>query len=143
MRRANLAKKIQARELVLGMWVEIPHPTIAETVAQSGFDFVILDAEHSSVSADALPSLLPPFDLHDMPVIFRVRWNAVELIKGPLDMGVTGLMVPMINSKAEAAFAAAASRYPPLGRRGIGPWRASNYYQNEASYVALANANIR
>src|SRR5262249_53734507 len=78
-------------------------------------------------------------ELHGCPVIYRVRTNSVDLIRGALDAGVTGVMVPMIETAAQGKAAVDAAKYPPLGRRGIGPWRASNYYDDYLEYVATAN----
>ena len=139
--RSKLAQRIRSREPVVGTWMQIPHPMVAETLAQTGVDFLLVDGEHAPIPPDVLGMILPGTDLHDMPTIYRVRWNRTELIKGALDHGVTGLMVPMVNSPEDAAAAVAAAKYPPMGTRGIGAWRASNYYQDEISYRQQANAN--
>jgi 2-keto-3-deoxy-L-rhamnonate aldolase RhmA len=138
-RRIELASRIRTGKPTLGTWMQIPHPMVAEVMAQSGFDFVLLDGEHAPVPPDILYALLPAIERHGMSVIYRVRSNASDLIKAALDSGVTGVIVPMVNSASEAGEAVAASKYPPLGRRGFSPWRASNYYREEASYVASAN----
>lgn len=137
--RPDFATRIRSRGPMLGTWMQIPSTIVAELMAQSGFDFILLDGEHAPVPPDLLHTLLPATERHAMPVLYRVRSNDADLIKAALDCGVTGLIVPMVNSAAEAAGAVAAAKYPPVGRRGIGPWRASNYYLDEASYVATAN----
>ena len=137
--RPEFAKKIRSRDTTLGTWMQIPHPIVAELMAQSGFDFILLDGEHAPVPPDLLHTLLPATERHGMPVVYRVRSNNADLIKAALDSGVTGLIVPMVNSAREAADAVASAKYPPAGKRGIGPWRASNFYLEEASYVASAN----
>jgi 2-keto-3-deoxy-L-rhamnonate aldolase RhmA len=75
-----------------------------------------------------------------MPVLYRVRSNSGELIKGALDAGVAGIMVPMVNSLEEARAVIAAAKYPPMGRRGAGPWRAANYYLDD-DYMGSANTD--
>lgn len=137
--RMKLATKIRSGEPVIGIWMQIPDPMVAETLAQTGADFLLIDGEHAPIAPHALGNLLPGTDLHDMPTIYRVAWNRIELIKAALDHGATGIMVPMVNSPEEAAAAVAASKYPPAGKRGIGAWRASNYYLDEASYRKEAN----
>jgi 2-keto-3-deoxy-L-rhamnonate aldolase RhmA len=139
--RTKLAQRIRSGEPLIGPWMQIPHPMVAETLAQTGVDFLLIDGEHAPIPPDSLGLILPCTDLYDMPTIYRVRWNRTELIKGALDHGVTGLMVPMVNSREEAAAAIAASKYPPMGTRGIGAWRASNYYQDEPSYRQHANSD--
>lgn len=136
---SNLVSRIRAGETLIGTWFTIPHPMVAETLAQGGFDFLLLDGEHAPVPPDAISALLPATELHGCPVIYRVRTNSVDLIRGALDAGVTGVMVPMIESATDARGALNAAKFPPLGKRGIGPWRASNYYENYLAYVAEAN----
>lgn len=136
---SRLVDRIRAGETVIGSWFSVPHPMVAETLAQGGFDFLLLDGEHAPVPPDAVSSLLPSTELHGCPVIYRPRTNSIDLIRGALDAGVTGVMVPMIENAAQAKAALDAAKYPPLGRRGVGPWRASNYYDNYLDYVATAN----
>jgi 4-hydroxy-2-oxoheptanedioate aldolase len=139
---AEFAGKLKSRQPMIGVWMQIPHPMVAETLAQSGADFVLLDGEHAPVPPDALISLLPAIERHGMPVLYRVRASTTELIKSALDAGVSGVMVPMVNSGADARKAIDAAKYPPLGRRGVGPWRASNYYLDDAPYMERSNADV-
>jgi 4-hydroxy-2-oxoheptanedioate aldolase len=138
----EFARKLKSRQPMIGIWMQIPHPMVAETLAQSGADFILLDGEHGPVGPDQLISVLPAIERFGMPVIYRVRTNATDLIKGALDAGVSGVMVPMVNSAAEAKAARDSAKYPPLGRRGAGPWRASNYYLEEAAYMAQSNDSV-
>jgi 2-keto-3-deoxy-L-rhamnonate aldolase RhmA len=139
---SSLGEKIRSGSVVVGTWMQIPHYMVAETMALGNFDFVLLDGEHAPVPPDALGGLLAAAERRDCPVIYRVRSNSEDLIKGALDSGIAGLFVPMINSRSEALRAVGAAKYPPMGHRGIGPWRASNYYLDQAAYVARANAEI-
>lgn len=139
MSRSEFANKIRTRGSMLGTWMQIPNTIVAELMAQTGFDFILLDGEHAPVPPDILHTLLPSTERHGMPVLYRVRSNNADLIKAALDTGVTGLIVPMVNSAEEAAAAVASAKYPPMGKRGLGPWRASNFYLDEASYVDSAN----
>jgi len=136
---SSLVSRIRAGETLIGTWFTIPHSMVAETLAQGGFDFLLLDGEHAPVPPDAISGLLPATELYGCPVIYRVRTNSVDLIRGALDAGVSGVMVPMIENATDARNALNAAKYPPLGKRGIGPWRASNYYENYLGYVAGAN----
>lgn len=136
---SKLVSRVRAGETVVGSWFTIPHPMVAETLARGNFDFLLLDGEHAPVPPDAVSALLPSTELHGCPVIYRVRTNSLDLIRGALDAGVTGVMVPMIENAGQAKAALDAAKYPPLGRRGIGPWRASHYYDDYLNYVATAN----
>lgn len=135
-----LVDKVRSGRPVFGTWLNIPHPIAAEILAQGGFDFLLMDGEHSPIHPDLVAGLLTATELRGCPVIYRVRANREDLIKGALDAGASGISVPLVHSPDDAARAIAAAKYPPLGRRGIGPWRASNYYQNYSAYVSEANA---
>jgi 4-hydroxy-2-oxoheptanedioate aldolase len=135
----EFTKKLKSRLHVAGIWMEIPHPTVAGTLAQTGVDFLVVDGEHGPIPPHILTNIMPEADNYGMPIIYRVAWNRPEYIKAALDTGANGVMVPMVNSPEEAAAAVAAAKYPPAGTRGIGAWRASNYYQNEPAYRATAN----
>ena len=140
-KRSSFPQRLRSRETLIGPWMSIPHPTVAEMLAQTGADFVLIDGEHAPIIPQTLPLLLPATEGRDLPAIYRVAWNRIDLIKAALDCGVSGLMVPMVNSKAEAEEAIAAAKYPPRGKRGMGAWRASNYFTDKGAYVGRANAD--
>ena len=137
--RAQFSNHLRSGRPIIGTWMQIPHPVVAETLAQTGFDFVLVDGEHAPTPPDVLSGLLPSLERLGAPSLYRVRSNSADLIKGALDHGVSALMVPMVNSAAEAAAVVAAAKYPPIGKRGLGPWRVSNFYYDEAEYLATAN----
>ncbi|WP_051614402.1 aldolase/citrate lyase family protein [Phyllobacterium sp. UNC302MFCol5.2] len=140
MNTMNIAGKIRSRETTFGIWMSIPHPIVAETLAHTTADFLLVDGEHAPIPPDSLMQILPATERHGMPVIYRVQGKSPELIKAALDHGVNGVMVPMINSAEEAQKCVAAAKYPPLGIRGAGAWRASKYYMDQASYLSRADA---
>lgn len=139
--RAKFSEHLRSGRPIIGTWLQVPHPTIVEAMAQTGFDFVLVDGEHAPIPPDVLGGVLPCLELHGAPSLYRVRANNFDLIKGALDHGVSALMVPMVNSAHEAAKVVEAAKYPPQGKRGFGPWRASNFYYNEADYAASANSD--
>ena len=141
-KRASFLQRVRKRETLIGPWMSIPHPMAAEMLAQTGADFILIDGEHAPIAPQTLPLLLPATERHDLPAIYRVAWNRIDLIKAALDGGVDGLMVPMINSKSEAEQAIAAAKYPPMGKRGMGAWRASNYFTDDGAYVQRANRDL-
>lgn len=136
----RLKAKAGGEQPVFGPWVGLPDPSVIEVMARLGFDFLLLDSEHTSIDAKDLGALLPSADLHGMPVIFRVTSTAMGEMKTALDSGAAGIMVPMVESVEQARAIAATCRYAPLGRRGIGPWRASNFYADFTDYMREANA---
>lgn len=139
MNHFDLVTRIRSCQTTFGIWMSIPHPIVAETLAHTGADFLLVDGEHAPIPPDTLMQILPATERHGMPVIYRVQGKSPELIKGALDHGVAGVMVPMINSEAEARKAVSSAKYPPLGTRGFGAWRASSYYYDQASYLQHAD----
>lgn len=103
-----------------GMWVCSGSPLIAELCAGAGLDWLLVDAEHSPNGLESILAQLQA--IHGYPVHTMVRppVNDTVLIKQYLDLGVQNLLIPMVNSAAEAEAAVAATRYPPQGVRGVG-----------------------
>jgi 4-hydroxy-2-oxoheptanedioate aldolase len=136
---ASLRQRLAAGERLTGTWVSVPDIAVVEILAQAGFDYLLIDGEHAPIPPAALPPLALAAERHGCPVVYRVQANRADLIKAALDVGVDGLMVPMVETPAEAAAIVEAAKYPPAGRRGFGPWRASNYYLALPAYQAAAN----
>ena len=122
----NLAQRVRAGETLLGAWLTLNDVGVAEIVARSGFDFVVIDMEHGLAGFDNLRNLIMAVEHHAAPMI-RAKANAAEFISTPLDIGAAGVIVPRVNTAEEARAAVRWSKYPPLGRRGIGPYRVGDY----------------
>jgi 2-keto-3-deoxy-L-rhamnonate aldolase RhmA len=135
----SLRDKITSGRTVVGTWISIPDIAVVEVLAQAGFDYLLIDGEHAPISPSQLFPLAVAAERRGCPVVYRVQMNSADLIKAALDIGIAGLMVPMVESPEEAAAVVSAAKYPPAGRRGMGPWRASNYFQDFRDYVASAN----
>jgi len=103
-----------------GMWVCSGSPLIAELCAGSGLDWLLIDAEHSPNGLESILAQLQAVNGYPVQVLVRPPVNDTVLIKQYLDLGVQNLLVPMVNSVAEAQSAVAATRYPPQGVRGVG-----------------------
>jgi len=136
---ANLREKIISGRMVVGTWVSVPDVAVVEILAQAGFDYLLLDGEHAPIDPSQLVPLAIAAERRGCPIVYRVQTNSADLIKAALDVGVDGLMVPMVETPEAAAAVIAAAKYPPAGRRGMGPWRASNYYMDFQSYIQSAN----
>lgn len=135
----DLNVRLANGDVVIGTWVSLSDPAVVEALSGTGFDFLLVDGEHAPIGESELANLLRAAQGGKTAVIYRVRENSEALIKLALDLGADGVFVPRVNSAAEAARAVAAAKYPPLGQRGVGPWRASQYYQNMSDYMAQAN----
>jgi len=135
----QLREKIIGGRMAVGTWLQIPDVAVVEILAQAGFDYLLIDGEHAPINPSQLVPLAIAAERRGCPIVYRVQANSADLIKAALDIGIDGLMVPMVETAAEAAAVVAAAKYPPAGRRGMGPLRASNYYKDFQSYIASAN----
>ncbi|HZP20111.1 MAG TPA: aldolase/citrate lyase family protein [Bauldia sp.] len=138
-----LKEKLRNGGVAIGAWLTITDGAAAEIFGRTGFDFVIVDSEHGGAwDLKATHDMLMALNGTDTVPIVRAPWNDHVRIKQLLDLGVEGILAPMVNSVEECKALVAACRYPPLGRRGLGPRRASNYYRNTEEYLAVANSAI-
>lgn len=135
---------IESRRYPLGTWVSIGHPTVAEVNAQLGLDFILIDTEHTTMSLETVEDMVRAVDAApaETDTVVRVPWNDPVRLKRVIDIGVDGVMVPMIGSAEEAKDLVKALRYPPEGIRGIAGSRATGYGQNMEEYVDSANGSI-
>jgi 4-hydroxy-2-oxoheptanedioate aldolase len=121
-------------------WLSVPNSFTAEVMARQGFDALCVDLQHG---LNELPNLLPMLQAisqTDTVPVVRVPWNDPAIIMKALDVGAYGIIVPLVNTAAEATAAVAACRYPPVGIRSSGPIRAVHY--GGANYQAEANGEI-
>lgn len=134
----DLHRRIRNKETLIGTWLFLNDVGVAEIVARAGFDFIMIDMEHSSTDFGNLRNLILAVEPHCPPIV-RVKANQPEAISAVLDMGPAGVMVPRVNSAREASEAVRYAKYAPLGERGYGPWRASDYLQNLPQFMKDAN----
>jgi 4-hydroxy-2-oxoheptanedioate aldolase len=126
-----------------GMWVCSGSPLIAELCAGSGLDWLLVDAEHSPNGLESILAQLQAIHGYPVQVLVRPPVNNTVLIKQYLDLGVQNLLVPMVNSMAEAEAAVAATRYPPHGVRGVGSALARAARWNRVpDYLARASETV-
>lgn len=111
----------------LGGWLTIPSSFSAEIFAHAGFDWVCIDMQHGLIDYAAAVHLLQAISTTPATPVVRVPWNEPGIIMKALDAGAMGVIVPMVNSRAEAEAAVAACRYAPRGMRSYGPVRAVYY----------------
>jgi 4-hydroxy-2-oxoheptanedioate aldolase len=141
-RALALKRKLKSGKAICGAWLSLNDPVAAEILARVGFDFLLIDTEHGAWDLVTLQTTLMAFNGTDTVPIVRVAWNDHVRIKQALDMGVEGILAPMVRNVAECRELVRSCRYPPQGGRGFGPRRASNYYRNLDDYVAIANEAI-
>jgi 4-hydroxy-2-oxoheptanedioate aldolase len=119
---------LQAGRAQIGLWSSLSSSYSVEVLAGAGFDWLLLDMEHSPNDVESLLGQLQaaaPYPAH--PVV-RVPWNDMVAIKRVLDVGAQALLVPYVSSAEEAAAAVSYTRYPPRGVRGVaGTTRATRF----------------
>ena len=141
--RDNRTKRIMlSGGLALGVSLTVPDPFVTEVVGAAGFDFVLVDTEHSPIAIDQLQMMLIALRSSESTVLVRPVANDPALIKQILDLGAEGLVVPEVEDAASCAAAIAAARYPPLGSRGFGPRRAARLEGGRAAYLARADEEV-
>jgi 4-hydroxy-2-oxoheptanedioate aldolase len=128
----------------IGLWSSLPSPIVTEVIAQAGFDWILLDTEHSPNDLPTLHLQLMSFAGTSTEPIVRPGWSDMVEIKRLLDLGVRTLLVPFINNAEEARRAVSFTRYPPQGIRGfagsaraMGYGRVSNYHTRAAEHICL------
>ena len=114
---------------------------VAEMISGAGFDWVMIDMEHSVLSLEDVQHALPVFGNKILRIV-RVPCNDETWIKRVLDTGCDGIMVPMVKTREEAEKLALASMYPPEGQRSVGLTRAHGYGATFTEYLASAGSDL-
>jgi 2-dehydro-3-deoxyglucarate aldolase len=130
----NLKARLARGELTIGSWITLAHPLIPEILAPAGFDWLVVDLEHSSIDLGDLLPLLISIEANGMTPLVRVGEHNPNLIKRVMDAGAHGVIVANVCSRTEAEQAVAAVKYPPQGRRGVGLYRAQGYGRRFEAY---------
>ena len=123
----NLKQKLKNNELTIGSWIMIGNPMSVEVMSLAGFDWLVVDIEHTAIDLSMTQMLITTIQSKGMKALVRVSKNEEVIIKKVLDMGADGIIVPMVNSKEDAKQAVEYAKYPPIGKRGVGLYRASKY----------------
>ncbi|WP_435349164.1 HpcH/HpaI aldolase family protein [Haloarchaeobius sp. HRN-SO-5] len=144
MKKNHVKKAIEANDSPLGTWISIGHPTIAEAAAGLDLDFVLVDMEHTTMGLETVETMARAVDAAQTKtnMVVRAPWNDPVQLKRLVDIGVAGVMVPMVGSAEEAEQLVEAIRYPPDGIRGIAGSRATDFGRNFEEYVTNANGSI-
>ena len=120
----GFTERLGRRERALGYWVVLDAPVATERLARLGYDYVCIDGQHGLLEYSGILRALMAVDAGGSSVgLVRVGANDPFLIGQALDAGAAGVIVPLVNSAADAARAVSAALYPPLGTRSYGPMR--------------------
>jgi 2-dehydro-3-deoxyglucarate aldolase len=137
----NLKMRLRKKELTLGSWITIGDCSCVEIMAKSGFDWLAIDMEHSAIEISKAQDLVRIIELCGCASFIRVGENNPNIIKRAMDTGISGVIVPMVNTKEDAVKAVNAVKYPPVGTRGVGLGRAQGYGLEFEKYKNSVNKN--
>jgi 2-keto-3-deoxy-L-rhamnonate aldolase RhmA len=137
----KIKDKLNSGKVSIGSWMSMAHPSIAEILAMAGYDWVVIETEHTAIDVSEVLRLIIAIEQRGSIPLVRLAWNDPIQAKAVLDSGAAGIIVPMVNTKAEAELAVKMTKYPPMGFRGVGLARAQGYGVDFDEYVNCANAD--
>jgi 2-dehydro-3-deoxyglucarate aldolase/4-hydroxy-2-oxoheptanedioate aldolase len=125
----SLKHAYDADDPLVGSWVTVGHPAVAELVASVGFDFVVIDGEHTPSSYETLESLVRAVEAApgETETVVRVSDGDPVTLKRTLDIGPDVVLVPMVETPGDARMIVEGASYPPAGVRGLGATRRNAY----------------
>ncbi len=130
------------RRLTFGSWIQMAHGASAEILAHAGYQWLCVDCEHSDIHMAELVSLARAILPYGTPCLARVESCDTLAIRRALDMGVTGVFVPMVDTPQQAMQAMAAAKYPPQGVRGHAYHRGNQWGADFDGYARHANDQV-
>lgn len=135
----KIKQKLKEKKPSIGTWLSMAHPSIAEIYAMAGYEWVVVETEHTAIDvSQVFPLIIAIQQRGSIPLVRLASVDPVQA-KAVLDSGAAGVIVPMVNSKADAELAVAMCKYPPMGTRGVGLARAQGYGVDFDTYVSNAN----
>ena len=135
-------RALRAGKPQIGLWSSLSSNYTVEVIAGAGFDWILLDSEHSPADIENLLTQLQaaaPYPTHQ---VVRIPWNDMVTIKRVLDIGAQSLLVPYVSTAAEAKAAVSYTRYPPAGVRGVAGTTRATRFGRIADYARRAHEEI-
>ena len=136
----NLLNIWKSEQAVVNAWLSIPNSFTAEAFGKMGWDSITIDMQHGQNDYESSISMLQALSNSKSVPIVRVPWSEPGIIMKMLDLGVMGIIAPMINTKKDCEKFVSYCYYPPIGQRSFGPMRAQVAYGSD--YHQHANKNI-
>lgn len=141
---SSFQERLAAGEGMVGLWLALADPYGAEIVASAGYDWLLIDAEHGPNDLRSVLAQLQVLAAYDGQPFVRLPHGDAALIKRYLDIGADHLLIPMVESPAQAKALVAATRYPPKGIRGVGAGLArASRWGADRDYLARANGRVQ
>ncbi|HEY4775909.1 MAG TPA: 4-hydroxy-2-oxoheptanedioate aldolase [Xanthobacteraceae bacterium] len=139
----NLFKQaVRERRLQIGLWSSLASNIGAEIIADAGFDWILIDTEHSPNEVPGVLCQLQAMARGTATPVVRPAWNDAVLIKRVLDIGAQSILVPYVQNTEEARRAVAATRYPPAGIRGVAATPRASRFGRVTDYLKKADDEI-
>ena len=138
----NLKRAIAAGKPQIGLWASLSSNYTAEAIAGAGFDWLVVDTEHSPADMENVMGQLQAIARYPTTPIVRVPWSDMVTIKRYLDIGIQSLLIPQINTVEEARQAVAYTRYPPAGMRGVAAATRATGFGRIKNYFKIAHEEI-
>lgn len=126
---------------LLGMWVALAAPPLVESLGGTGYDLLVVDAEHAAFDLRELDGVIRAADIANLPALVRIPEVGPDIGR-ILDLGAAGVIVPRIDTPAQAAEVVSRCRFPPEGSRGAGVGRSGDYGMSMGPYLAQANQHL-
>ncbi len=137
-KRKALAAAARSGPVPLGTWIMSTSPFVAEAMGCAGFDWLLVDAEHSPLDSMDIATMLAAIGAPGAAAVVRVPCNDATLVKRVMDAGAQSLMFPMVQTVEDAKRAVAATRYPPQGRRGVAAMHRASRFGTVPEYLMRA-----
>jgi 2-keto-3-deoxy-L-rhamnonate aldolase RhmA len=138
----RLANLIAAGRPAIGFWINLGDAALADLAGVAGYDWVMIDTEHNPFVESDVQAMVYAAAASDVSCVVRVRANREDHVKWVLDCGASGVIIPGIRDVEDARNAVQIAKYHPLGARGFGPNRASNYFTRGDEYTSGANGRV-
>jgi len=137
--RVELKKRLKNREKLFAGWISYAHPSITETFARAGFDFMFIDMEHSTISIEQGQRIIAASQSEGVPCIPRPVSHSNDYLKPLLESGADGLLIQMVETPEQVRALIGDIKYPPIGRRTYGVNRAQAYGFDFDEYIQSWN----
>lgn len=135
-------RALKEGRLQIGLWSSLCSNIAAEVVADSGFDWILLDGEHSPNEVPGLMAQMQALVGGTATPVVRPPWNDAVMVKRTLDIGAQSILVPYVQNAEEARRAVASVRYPPAGIRGVAAATRASRYGRVSNYLKSADSEI-
>ena len=138
-KQKKLKQALRSREKLFAAWVSYSHPSITETFAKAGFDFIAIDMEHSTISLTEGQRIIAACQSEGVPCLPRPVSHSNDFIKPLLESGADGILIQMVNTVEEVSRLIDDIKYPPIGKRSYGVSRAQGYGFDFEEYISNWN----